>query len=154
MQLPVSPPPRVGRLIEREVPIKVEDIRGELRDRIKKSGCCGEVELLKLEAWTLTDYHRVVHLDMDAMLLQPLDSLFKMDKDLLYTCDVNMMSASSKHCPVQGGFFVLRPDLQLYKELVDTVLEGDFRGGSGWGGKGVGYFYGGQTIQGERPDPD
>jgi alpha-N-acetylglucosamine transferase len=35
---------------------------------MKDSGCCGAYEFVKLWAYTLTDYHRVVHLDMDTVI--------------------------------------------------------------------------------------
>ena len=40
------------------------------------SGCCGDKEFLKLYAYTLTDYPIAVHLDLDALVLQPFDDLF------------------------------------------------------------------------------
>jgi hypothetical protein len=64
-------------LIERPVPVKVEEIQGEfLRSRIDANGCCGAKELIKLEALTFTQYPIVVHLDMDFILLKPIDALF------------------------------------------------------------------------------
>ena len=64
-------------LLERSVLINVDDIKGEfLRTHISKNGCCGEKELLKLEAYTLTEHPLVVLLDLDTLLLQPLDVLF------------------------------------------------------------------------------
>jgi len=38
--------------------------------------CCGADEFIKLHAYTLTDYHRVVHLDVDTFILHPMDELF------------------------------------------------------------------------------
>ena len=65
------------KLVERETPVAVEDIKGDfLRSRIEKNGCCGEKELIKLEAYTLTQHQVVVHLDLDTLILQPLDGLF------------------------------------------------------------------------------
>ena len=58
-----------------------------------------------------------------------------------------MASPTHKHAPVQGGFLVVRPDLDVYKEYVSIIKKGDFRQGGGWGGQ-VGSFYGGMTIQG------
>lgn len=70
-------------LLERETFVKVKDIRGDyLRENIEKNGCCGEKEFIKLEAYTLTQHPIVVHLDLDVLVLRPLDSLF----------DVMMMS--------------------------------------------------------------
>ena len=64
-------------LVERETPVAVKDIEGEfLRSKIEKNGCCGEKELVKLEAYTLTQHPVVVHLDLDTLVLQPLDQLF------------------------------------------------------------------------------
>ena len=106
--------------MERGLPLRIEDIRGDyLREKIVKNGCCGASELLKLYAWLLTEYHRVVHLDMDSMVLQPMDELFdKEGIDIVYTCDYGMMTPGSKACPVQGGFFVIRPDPAIYLSLI------------------------------------
>jgi hypothetical protein len=44
-------------MLERQTPVKVSDIEGEfLRSKIENNGCCGEKELIKLEAYTLTDH--------------------------------------------------------------------------------------------------
>ena len=56
------------------------------------------MQLLKLYAWTLEEYHRVVHLDMDSLVLQPIDELFALDQSLIYTCDYNMQVGSSLPC--------------------------------------------------------
>ena len=64
-------------LLERETFVKVADIQGEfLRSKIEKNGCCGEKELIKLEAYTLIQHPIVVHLDLDVLVLKPLDDLF------------------------------------------------------------------------------
>jgi hypothetical protein len=64
-------------LIERPLPVKVEEIEGEyLRSKIDKNGCCGAKELIKLWALTFTQYPIVVHVDMDFIILKPLDALF------------------------------------------------------------------------------
>ena len=68
-----------GYIIEaRPTPVQVADIQNPLlRERIVKNGCCGEKELIKLEAFTLTSYPLVVLLDIDTLILQPLDRLFQ-----------------------------------------------------------------------------
>jgi hypothetical protein len=64
-------------LVERETFVKVEEIKGDfLRERIHQNGCCGERELVKLEAYTLTDHPVIVHMDLDTVVLRPLDELF------------------------------------------------------------------------------
>lgn len=164
------------KLMERNVFVNVDDIKGDfLRERIRDNGCCGEKELIKLEAYTLTDYPIVVHLDLDVLVLKPLDELFDMmlhkthmkpgatvsnaimwpEKPLpeninaFYTYDYNMV-APHKAKPVQGGFLVLRPDKSVYEEFRSIVLEGDFQQGGGWGGV-VGPFHGSMTFQGIVP---
>ena len=44
----------------------------------ESNGCCGEKELVKLEAYTLTEHPVVVHLDLDVVVLKPMDALFDM----------------------------------------------------------------------------
>jgi len=160
-------------LLERETPVAVKDIKGDfLRKKIVNNGCCGEKELIKLEAYTLTDHPIVVHLDLDTLVLKPMDALFdlmlgtRLDAsgmdimwpdeplpkqiDAYFTRDYNMVGPGTKYKPVQGGLLVLRPSMESYKEFVDIVREGDFRQGKGWGGK-VGPFYGSMTFQGIIP---
>ena len=64
-------------LLKRETPVQVKDIKGDfLRQNIERNGCCGEKELVKLEAYTLVQHPVVVHLDLDVVLLKPMDELF------------------------------------------------------------------------------
>mmetsp|Transcript_31771 Transcript_31771/g.46857 ORF Transcript_31771/g.46857 Transcript_31771/m.46857 type:complete len:434 (+) Transcript_31771:43-1344(+) len=157
----------------RETPVAVKDIKGDfLREKIESNGCCGEKELIKLEAYTIVQHPIVVHLDLDTLVLKPMDDLFDYmlgktsdlsklpvmwqenplpkEVNALFTRDYNMVHASTKYKPVQGGFLVLRPSMDTYKEFCDIVQEGDFRNGKGWGGV-VGPFYGSMTFQGIIP---
>lgn len=163
------------KVFERQTPVKVEDIRGEvLRQKIENNGCCGSKELIKLEAYTFTDFPIVVHVDLDVLILKPLDILFdamleqsgdltkyKDSLDVMwpgrplphkvnafFTRDFGMIKYHRKYKPVQGGFLVLRPDNKVYKELVEIVKTGDFDERGGWGNK-IGLFYGSMTIQGK-----
>jgi hypothetical protein len=61
-----------------------------------------------------------------------------------------MVPPTRKYKPVQGGFLVLRPDMDVYKEFVEIIREGNFQEGEGWGGEG-GVFYGSMTFQGIIP---
>jgi hypothetical protein len=81
-------------LVKRETPVAVKDIQGGfLRENIEKNGCCGEKELVKLEAYTLTDHPVVVHLDLDVVVLKPMDALFDwmLDDGSHDTSDVPIM---------------------------------------------------------------
>ncbi|GBG33220.1 Galactinol synthase 1 [Hondaea fermentalgiana] len=148
-------------ILEYPEPITSAEIQGKhLRETIDKSGCCGVLELLKLRAFQLTAYDRVVLLDMDTLIVQSLDHLFDFPEEMLFTYDHAMDSGHSAAPPVQGGFMVLRPSVKTFERLVDIVREGDFRPGSGWAGQNIGWCWGGQTIQGlisyyyNRVDPD
>ena len=48
----------------------------KLRLNIRKAGCCGLDELLKLRALQLEEYDRVLVLDGDTIMLGPVDRLF------------------------------------------------------------------------------
>ncbi len=81
-------------LLERETPVPISEIQGEfLRTHITENGCCGEKELIKLYAYTLTQHPLVVHLDLDTIIVQPLDPLF--DYMLLLTQRQQSSSSSS-----------------------------------------------------------
>ena len=125
-----------------------------------------------MEAYTIVEHSLVVHLDLDTLILKPLDDLFdvmlgksadasKLDVmwkdipipkriDAFVTRDYNMVHPGTKFKPVQGGFLVLRPSMKTYQEFVNIIREGDFREHGGWGGK-VGPFYGSMTFQGIIP---
>jgi len=162
-------------LIERNTPVAVKDIQGGyLKSKIHQNGCCGEKELVKLEAYTLTQHPIVVHMDLDTLVMKPLDNLFdwmlsKTDDgtsevpvmwtdepkpkrvNAMFTRDYNMGGKKKKqNRSVQGGFLVLRPDQNVYNEFVEIIRKGDFREGGGWGGK-TGVFYGSMTFQGIVP---
>lgn len=56
-------------IIERDLPVLIDEIENkDYAEKMRNSGCCGADEFLKLWAYTLTDYHRVVHLDMDSVV--------------------------------------------------------------------------------------
>lgn len=161
-------------VLVRPTPFNVTDIRGQfLREHIVKSGCCGEKEYLKLYAYTLMEYPVVVHLDLDSLILKPLDDLFDAmlegptassagripvmfndplpqnnPIDAFFTRDYNMVNPGHKHVGIQGGFLVIRPSMEAFHNYVEVVLEGNFVQGNGWGGKGYGGYFGAQQIQG------
>ena len=56
---------------EKGLPVELEDIENQdYVQQMRKSGCCGASEFLKLWAYTLTDYERVIHLDMDSIIFK------------------------------------------------------------------------------------
>ena len=172
---------RIGYEVQvRPTPINVTDIRGGLKDHVNGASCCGATESLKLYSYLLSDHEIVVHLDMDVVVLQPLDDLFDsmlegpdsparrrlpamwVDNvtelpeqiDAFFTRDYNMLSSTKKREPkqtgVQGGFIVLRPNETIFQASLDTILEGHYNPGHGWGGSKLRYggYYGAAQVQG------
>lgn len=138
------------KIYEKDLPVALDEIKNqEYAQRMRDSGCCGADEFLKLWAYTLTEYHKVLHLDMDCIIFKNLDSLFDSDKELLYTGDYNMKGGSPV-APAQGGFLVIKPSMEAFTEFQEIIRKGD-HGSKGWGGSRIGNFWGGQTIQGIMP---
>ena len=130
----------------KETSLKVQqsEIEGEeLRNTIGKSGCCGMDELIKLDALSLTAYERVMVLDADSLLMANVDELYEMPQDAIFTMDHGLGGGC-----INGGFLVARPSTAVYKGLYAEVKKGNFQPGSAWGGKSIGWCYGGQTYQG------
>lgn len=64
-------------LLIRDVPVPLGEIEGTyLREKVPKNGCCGEKEFVKLYAYTLIQHPVVVHLDLDTLVLKPMDKLY------------------------------------------------------------------------------
>jgi hypothetical protein len=135
------------RVVEADVKVKSSEIKGEeLRNTIDKSGCCGMDELIKLEAFRLVEYERVMILDADSLLLQNVDELLESAKDAVFTMDHGL----GGNC-INGGFLVSVPAEATYQALYGQVRLGNFLPGAAWGGKNIGWCYGGQTYQGLIP---
>lgn len=151
-------------LLERQTPVRVEEIEGDdLRERIVGSGCCGEKELIKLEAFRLTEHPVVIQLDLDVIINKPMDDVLDFminpepykkspamlakipimwpqneipdDISLIFTKDYNVVAPKRHDKPYQGGFFVIKPSLQTYNEFLDIVRKGDYDFKKGWGNK-------------------
>ena len=59
------------KIVERGLPVQLDEIvNRKYAENMKNSGCCGADEFLKLWAFTLTEYHRVIHLDMDSIIFK------------------------------------------------------------------------------------
>jgi hypothetical protein len=73
-----KPLEQLGYIVqERDTPVAIAEIRNlQFQQHIQKWGCCGEKELIKFEAFTLMQYPIVVLLDLDTLILKPLDRLF------------------------------------------------------------------------------
>lgn len=64
-------------ILIRDVPVPLNEIEGEyLREKVPANGCCGEKEFVKLHAYTLVQHPVVVHLDLDTLVMKPMDKLY------------------------------------------------------------------------------
>merc|ERR1711981_1501678 len=64
-----------------------------------------------------------------------------------FTRDYPMANYGKKYINIQGGFFIIKPDIYSFKEYQSLILKGNFTPSKGWEGKYGGY-YGSQQIQG------
>ena len=79
------------KVLERNLPVALDEIQNKAyADGMRKSGCCGADEFLKLWMYTLVDYERVVHLDMDSIIYQNMVTIQR----LFYINDFYSIKAS------------------------------------------------------------
>ncbi|CAJ1944495.1 unnamed protein product [Cylindrotheca closterium] len=54
---------------------EIQQVEGAkiFRKNIRSDGCCGEKELIKLHAYSMTDFPVAIHLDLDTLVVNPLD---------------------------------------------------------------------------------
>ncbi len=161
----------------RETPFNVTDIQNKELVKAQNRGCCGEKEYLKLYSYLMFDYPVVVHIDMDYLILKPMEDIFDLmtdpsynrtkfqrlamwtdmtnyngSIDFVHTRDYNMVEPPKRQphqVGIQGGFLVVRPSQDDFDKLVSVILSGGgFVRGKGWGGLNYGGYYGSGTIQG------
>ena len=76
---------------------------------------------VKLRAWQLTAYSRVVYLDTDMMALLPFDALFA-----VAAAPVRFVYTSGRHSRLSDALFVATPDAALFEDMVAIVRSGNF----------------------------
>lgn len=141
--------PHGFRTFAHDLPVSLDEVKEPLLHQIKKSGCCGLNETVKLNMFKLTEYDRLLLMDADSLVLQPIPEILT-SRDILWTNDPGLGGGC-----INGGFFVANPSLKVYDDLVALFRGGDFpeggARGSAWGGSGIGWCWGGQTFQGVIP---
>jgi len=145
------------KVFKRPVPVQAEEVRDATTKKelmhIQGNGLKGASfslveEGIKYQALGLTEYDRVLMLDLDTMILQPMDAIIDAKEDLVGTYDVAMESNMHNAVPVvQGGFLMMRPNVSDLEEIKRTTREGTFNGG-GWQNSHIGFAYGGVGPQG------
>jgi hypothetical protein len=148
------------KIIRIPTPINVSQIKGELlRNKIMNSGCCGEKELIKLEAFRLFNYDAIILLDTDTIVLKhkafqndinklkSYSILFSFDRQGGKLIEIPNTDNSSKiYSCANGGFFIAKPSLLIYNYFVDLLLEGKWN--KGWNNTIVGDCWGGESFTG------
>mmetsp|Transcript_11667 Transcript_11667/g.36386 ORF Transcript_11667/g.36386 Transcript_11667/m.36386 type:complete len:379 (-) Transcript_11667:36-1172(-) len=133
------------------VPVLRDDVQSRFaRWSMAKFGCCGDLEGLKYYGAALLEYERVLVLDADVLLLEPIDEIFDIPSShaLVGTYNHNLDISSSVFPAVQGGFLLFSPSLSDFQALVNLTREGDYRAETGWKGSNTGWVYGGVGPQG------
>lgn len=136
-------------VIPKDLPILLSDLPdGQYKEKVDSSGCCGLAEFMKLYAYTLTNFDRVLHLDTDMYIRGNIDQLFenKYEKySLLYT------NSTLSGEILSGGFLLIQPSMEIFEELKSIVRSGNFTRSKGWNNSGIGKSWGGETVQGVIP---
>jgi hypothetical protein len=131
-------------------PIKATEVRNpQISKEILEDGAMGIHELAKLEGLRMNQFRSVILVDCDVLFHRTFDELFFIRAALAWT------HGGWESEKINGGFLVFNPQnpfaLEHMLRICEILREGDFRPGSGWRGKGIGWTYGGRTIQGILP---
>ena len=117
---------------------------------MKTDGCCGLSETLKLYVWLWTEFDYVLEIDADVHFHKNFDELFEHNVTLGWT---HGATAHMNQELLNGGYLIVKPNPhgpRHFKEMIEILKEGDFTG-AGWKKSGIGWVYGGRTIQGVLP---
>lgn len=129
-----------------DTPFQIEDVENKkIGEEMKTDGCCGILEALKLWAWTWTEFDVVLSIDADVHFHKNFDELFELKTTLGWT---HGATADRNQELMNGGYLIIKPNKKHFDDMVELLKEGDFRDGRGWKGSGIGWVYGGRTIQG------
>lgn len=138
------------KVLQRDAPVDADDVQQEMArehmQRIMGTGASltflQSHETIKYWGLALTDYDRVLVLDADTMVLDPMDELMEREEDFVGTYDHGLDIDESTMPPTQGGFLLFRPNMTDFEAVEHLTREGDW-GGGGWKHSGIGYCYGG-----------
>lgn len=140
------------QVVRRPVPVVASLVQGAAaREHMSRTNGGDQRFKFKMEEETIkywglaqTEYDRVLVLDADTMVLDPMDELMEAESDFIGVYDHGLDSKTSKMPPTQGGFLLFRPNMDDFLEIKRLTQEGDWQtDGTGWKGSGVGYCYGG-----------
>lgn len=109
-------------LIVVKPPVIPQHIKGKfLRENVHSEWCCGSDEFIKLYAYNLTQHPLVVHLDIDFMMIKPMDKLFDallsqgVEKQRLSNCSIQ--SNRNPLFPMQFKIQSMQPSHEIIQIL-------------------------------------
>jgi len=137
-------------VVRRPVPVPLSEIQSQLaRSEMGHTQGTGkgltfalEEETVKYWGLSLTQFDRVLVLDADTIVLDPMDELMELQDDFVGTFDHGLDCCGSRMPPVQGGFLLFRPNATDFENVKDLTREGAWSG-DGWKHSRIGYWYGG-----------
>jgi hypothetical protein len=111
---PLEPLSKLGyTVLVRNTPFETENIRnGYFKSVVDGASCCGSKEYLKLYAYTLTMHDVAVVLDLDSVILKPLDGLFDA---LLLPPSSSSSSAVAAGAGAGAGAGAARPGVPVHR---------------------------------------
>jgi hypothetical protein len=169
-----------GWVVEiRAPPLEASEVRNkQIAKEIVTDGAIGIAEMCKVYGFVMTAYDRVVMVDADVFFHQGVEHVLRDFDGTAFSLGDHLRKSGSsadrrrgdrgyQRDPsigwtkggweserINGGFLVFNPHSlgeRHFTGIVDIVKEGDYRLGSGWRGSGIGWTYGGRTIQGVLP---
>ena len=67
------------------------------------------------------------------MIINNIDEVLQKDKSLVYTTDPNMASSKDEDKqPVQGGFIVIKPNIDDYLRIINIMMTTNFFNSGAW----------------------
>jgi hypothetical protein len=72
-------------------------------------------------------------MDADTMIINNIEEALRKDKSLVYTTDPNMASSKDEDKqPVQGGFIIIKPNIDDYLSIINIMMTTNFFNSGAW----------------------
>ncbi len=93
----------------RDTPFNETEIRNQALINVQGNSCCGSKEYIKLYSYLLKEYQIVVHMDLDTLVLKPMDDIFDLMLDPAFNRSrIDAMWLKPEEFPRQVDFLFTR----------------------------------------------